>query len=76
MTLNVKASLEEVGIAPRRYFYPSLCELDYVSSDKAAVSVDISKRVLCLPLYHELNEAEQRSVWSIIKKNISISEHV
>jgi dTDP-4-amino-4,6-dideoxygalactose transaminase len=70
ITLQVKEASEEAGISPRRYFYPSLCGLDYVSSDKAAVSVDISKRVLCLPLFHNLNEAEQAQIAKIIKENL------
>jgi dTDP-4-amino-4,6-dideoxygalactose transaminase len=62
ITLQVKEASEEAGISPRRYFYPSLCELEYVSSNKTAVSVDISKRILCLPLYHELTQANQEGI--------------
>ncbi len=61
-TLRIKAALEGNNIYPRRYFYPSLCELDYVSSNNTDISVDISKRILCLPLYHELKEIEQEKV--------------
>src|SRR5699024_601356 len=43
ITLCVKASLEQMGISPRRYFYPSLCKLDYVAGEKTDISVDISK---------------------------------
>jgi dTDP-4-amino-4,6-dideoxygalactose transaminase len=71
MTLKVKISLEEAGIVPRRYFYPSLCELDYVNSDRADISVDISKRILCLPLYYDLSLKEQRKIAEIIRAQFS-----
>jgi dTDP-4-amino-4,6-dideoxygalactose transaminase len=43
----------------RRYFYPSLASsLPYLPSQKMKVTDDISKRVLCLPLYHDLSLEE------------------
>lgn len=46
-------------IYPRRYFYPSLNELSYLSNHQSCpVSESISSRVLCLPLYHYLTEAD------------------
>lgn len=53
--LNV---LNENWIYPRRYFYPSLNHLDYVQSNNLEIAEDISKRVLCLPLYHTLSFEE------------------
>ena len=35
------------------------------------ISRDISKRILCLPIYAELTKAEQNSILNIIKQNIS-----
>lgn len=35
------------------------------------ISGDISKRILCLPIYAELTKAEQNSILNIIKQNIS-----
>lgn len=47
----------EIGV--RRYFYPSLNTLGYLkSTNSCPVSEDISRRVLCLPLYYDL-EIEQ-----------------
>ena len=45
-------------IYPRRYFYPSLSTLNYVDKYEVPVSEDISKRVLCLPMYHSLKSED------------------
>jgi len=38
----------------RRYFYPSLATLPYVSRTSLPVCESIVKRIICLPLYHTL----------------------
>jgi dTDP-4-amino-4,6-dideoxygalactose transaminase len=45
-------------IYPRRYFYPTLSKLNYVKPHETPVADDISKRVLCLPLYYGLKEED------------------
>jgi len=45
-------------IYPRRYFYPSLSSLPYVKPQQTPITDDISKRILCLPLYYELSFEE------------------
>ncbi|MCH4551253.1 DegT/DnrJ/EryC1/StrS family aminotransferase [Aestuariibaculum lutulentum] len=55
--LEVKKALEAINIYPRRYFYPSLNLLPYINSVSMPIANSISKRVLCLPLYPELDEA-------------------
>lgn len=45
-------------VSPRRYFYPSLSSLDYVTRQSTPVCDGISKRILCLPLYHTLSFEE------------------
>lgn len=45
-------------VYPRRYFYPSLSTLNYVDRYEVPVAEDISKRVLCLPMYHSLKAEE------------------
>lgn len=43
----------------RRYFYPSLSKLlPYIESVEMPVTEDIAKRVICLPLYHDLTLEE------------------
>ena len=49
--LNVLNSLNKKGIYPRKYFYPSLNTLNYINEMKMPVSEDISKMIICLPLY-------------------------
>jgi dTDP-4-amino-4,6-dideoxygalactose transaminase len=53
--LNCKKRLEDINIYTRRYFYPSLNELPYLKKVQCFVSEDVSRRVLCLPLYPDLD---------------------
>ena len=70
--LKVQKALNEKQIFPRRYFYPSLDTLEYIEpKQECKISRDISKRILCLPIYAELTKAEQNSILNIIKQNIS-----
>lgn len=44
--------LNKNKIYPRRYFYPSLNTLPYLKNHQSCpISEDISKRILCLPMY-------------------------
>lgn len=53
--LKVEAALSSEKIFARRYFYPSLNTLtDIVPYQPMPISEDISKRILCLPLYKSL----------------------
>ena len=43
----------------RRYFYPSLSKvLPYIESVEMPITEDIAKRVMCLPLFHDLTLEE------------------
>jgi dTDP-4-amino-4,6-dideoxygalactose transaminase len=64
--LSVRDSLNADFIYPRRYFYPSLSELPYVSDQNVPVSEAISARVLCLPLYYELETDQVKRICQII----------
>ena len=57
-----KDALEKREIRPRRYFHPSLSSLDYVPEMNTPISDDAARRVLCLPLYHELTKEEQEMI--------------
>lgn len=57
--IRAKIALENKQIFARRYFYPSLSSLDYVVKSETPVSDDVAKRILCLPLYHNLSREEQ-----------------
>lgn len=64
--LKVQSNLNSEQIFPRRYFYPSLNTIKYVNGLKMEVSEDISKRILCLPLNHELSEVALNNITGII----------
>jgi len=56
--LKSTEELAEQYVVPRRYFYPSLSTLPYVKECDTPVTDDIASRILCLPLYHKLQDAE------------------
>jgi len=66
--LQVMSILASQGIQSKRYFYPSLenvfCQADLDS--KCTVASDISKRILCLPMYPELNFDEAVNISKLI----------
>ena len=66
--LAVIENLKQNHISGRRYFYPSLNELPYLASQSCPVSEDISRRVLCLPLYVGLQEDEVKIILNSITK--------
>lgn len=69
--LKVKKSLNEKNIFPRRYFYPSLDTLSYIEpKQECPISRDISKRILCLPIFAGLEEAIQYIIIKTIKENL------
>ena len=59
------------SIYPRRYFYPSLTKLPYVHGQSASVAEDISRRILCLPLYHTLSLEEVEMICRLAKQDLS-----
>lgn len=68
--------LKENSINARRYFYPSLNRLPYVNQAAMPVAEDISSRILCLPLSHEISEAEIRKVAAVVKQSVSAAKAV
>jgi dTDP-4-amino-4,6-dideoxygalactose transaminase len=65
--LKVKNLLFKNEIVTRRYFFPSLNRLPYVTGQDCPVSEDISKRVLCLPLYPDLPLQEVERIVALVK---------
>ena len=66
--LKVQKALNDNGIVPRRYFYPSLETLDYLQTDQVcANSRDIASRILCLPIYPGLVKQEQNLITSTLR---------
>jgi dTDP-4-amino-4,6-dideoxygalactose transaminase len=53
--LQAEQALKDQQIFPRRYFYPGLHTLPYVMDAEVPVCDSVHKRVLCLPVSHELS---------------------
>ena len=65
--LKVELELKENNVFPRRYFYPSVnTYTKVVSYQSCPISEDISKRILCLPLYLDLSEDEILKIIALI----------
>ncbi|MBR1368231.1 aminotransferase DegT [Methanocalculus chunghsingensis] len=63
--LRAQQRLNEAGVYPRRYFYPSLDEVRHCRSDRYnSISRDRTRRVLCLPMYAKLPFSTQEQVIS------------
>jgi dTDP-4-amino-4,6-dideoxygalactose transaminase len=56
-------------VYPRRYFYPSLSTLHYVNTQLTPISEDLSRRVLCLPIFYSLSVEEQDMIVNILLKS-------
>lgn len=69
--LSVKAALEQNEIFPRRYFYPSLNNLNYTKGSATPVSNDVSSRILCLPMFYELTEQDIDKICKVISHNMN-----
>jgi dTDP-4-amino-4,6-dideoxygalactose transaminase len=68
--LKVQNALNDQQIFPRRYFFPSLEKLPYVNSNVCPIAEDISKRIICLPLYVGLQESDLEKIVQIINSSI------
>lgn len=64
--LKAKDNLEEQNVFCRRYFYPSLSKLPYIINSSTPYSNDISERILCLPLFHDLKYSDQKMISQIL----------
>jgi dTDP-4-amino-4,6-dideoxygalactose transaminase len=68
--LTVCGALNAQNIFPRRYFYPSLNLLPYIKSSHMPVSEEIVRRVLCLPLQHDLRQTNIEQISLITRKSL------
>ena len=66
LLVQVVEKLNEKDIFPRRYFYPSLNTLNYVSSTILVNSENVSRTILCLPLYYLLGEKDISEICELI----------
>ena len=68
--LEVLESLKKNNIIARRYFYPSLNTLPFIKGENCPVSEDISRKILCLPIYPGLSDKNIKSISSTINKSL------
>lgn len=69
--MKVMDAMAKEDIFPRRYFYPSLNKLGFVEkfTQPCPVSEDISRRVLCLPLYAGLDDRDVDRIIGLLNSN-------
>ena len=60
--LKAMKELKKIEVLPRRYFYPSLNNLPFLEKQDCPVAESIAKRVICLPLFHDLKERDQLNI--------------
>jgi dTDP-4-amino-4,6-dideoxygalactose transaminase len=70
--LTAQKALNDNGIVPRRYFYPSLDTLDYLQPQIPQIhSRDIAMCILCLPIYPNLTKQKRTEIVNIIMESIN-----
>ena len=69
MLLEVQKALNEMDIFPRRYFYPALNTLPYINSESEfPIAMKQSSRILCIPLFAEMDVSDLKKIVSIINQ--------
>lgn len=67
--LKVQDKLNQKDIFPRRYFNTSLDTLPYIEPKQyMPISRDIASRILCLPIYPQLQKREQEDIILTIRE--------
>ncbi len=69
--LKIMSALLQEDISARRYFYPSLNKLPFLNEYQLCkISESVSERVLTLPLYFDLEEADVRRIVAIVNQQL------
>lgn len=68
--LEVQKALNKEQIFPRRYFYPSLNTIEFISGEEMPVSENIASCIMCLPLYKDLEDSQIDKIISLINNCI------
>lgn len=66
LLLKVQKALNEKQIFPRRYFSPSLNKVNYVGKSEMKFSESVACRIMCLPLYKEIEIKELQKIVELI----------
>lgn len=70
--LRIESALNKSNIFPRRYFYPSVnTYTKIVNYQPTPVSEDVSKRILCMPLYWSLAKGQIIAICEVIQKQMN-----
>lgn len=69
--IKVRTALELQEIYPRRYFYPSLSSLPFVTSvSNCPISDDYALRALALPLFYDLAHTDVERIIQIVNTSL------
>lgn len=70
--LKLKEALIKKEISPRRYFFPSLEKVPYVKQGQQVPhSASVAERILCMPIYPDLEPSIQDTIIESVIKIIS-----
>ena len=58
--------LNKSNIYPRKYFYPSLNLISHLKYKKMKIAENISERILCLPIYEDINNYIIKKICNVI----------
>lgn len=71
-TVRVAKVLKEKGVFARRYFYPSLEDIEFFcQKNSQPMSHEISSKILCLPIYCGLNHQDQEMILELIRTTLN-----
>src|SRR5690606_28248815 len=68
--------LKKKNIFARRYFYPLIstfepyCKLPSANADNLPIAIEYANKVLCLPLYPDLEFSDVQSICSIMRARV------
>jgi len=69
---RVMLTLKANGVQARRYFFPSLESVACLGAEAdQPISKSISSRVLCLPIFKQLSQDDQKSIVDLIKAEMN-----
>jgi dTDP-4-amino-4,6-dideoxygalactose transaminase len=68
--LRIQRALHDAGVQTRRYFHPSLSTLSWVARRPTPVADDVARRVLCLPVFHELADADLDRICAVVDAGV------
>lgn len=67
--LEIQKALNDAQIFPRRYFYPSLNTVSFVTNTVMNFSEDVANSILCLPLSHDITNESILTICNLINSS-------